>query len=96
MITGFGMMTYESNYNASRGLNLILYLALPTHLINFKVWCNQEPKMCRYRCDSFVLSLRFDDADLFCGLNNGSIQLWDLNFNILKREQESHDKGVKV
>ena len=68
--------------------------------INFfsrcQVWCNQEPRLSRYRCESFVLSLRFDEADLFCGLNNGSIQLWDLNFNIQKREQEFHDKGVKV
>jgi hypothetical protein len=23
-------------------------------------------------------------------------QLWDLSFNILKKEQECHDKGVKV
>jgi hypothetical protein len=34
--------------------------------------------MIRLRCDSFILSLRFVEADLFCGLNNGSIQLWDL------------------
>ena len=34
--------------------------------------------MTRLQCDSFILSLRFVESDLFCGLNNGSIQLWDL------------------
>ena len=49
----------------------------------------------RLFCDSFVLSIKCDDDKIFCGLNNGSIQAWDLATLGKTREQECHDKGVK-
>lgn len=60
-----------------------------------EVWRCREPKLRRLFCDSFVLSLRFVEDHLYCGLNNGSLQLWDLNWAAKQREQEIHLKGVK-
>ena len=51
--------------------------------------------MRRLFCDSFVLCLRFEDTNLFCGLNNGSLQLWDTDWTAKRREQQIHAKGVK-
>jgi hypothetical protein len=65
-----------------------------------QVWQNQRPKLKRLSCDSFVLSIKmYKDSSLFCGLNNGTLQLWDLNRQGGEKkvhEQEVHDKGVKV
>ena len=66
-----------------------------------EVWQNQRPKIRRLSCDSFVLSLKvYQDRYLYCGLNNGSLQLWDLTYGtsgVSKiQEKEVHDKGVKV
>ncbi|TRY62782.1 hypothetical protein TCAL_13031 [Tigriopus californicus] len=60
-----------------------------------EVWRYREPKNKRLHCDSFVLSVAFQGQSLFCGLNSGVIQLWDLDWNAKKREQEVHEKGVK-
>jgi len=59
------------------------------------MWRTREPKAKRLFCDSFVLSLKTDDDRIFCGLNNGSVQAWDLNYLGKLREQECHEKGVK-
>jgi len=61
-----------------------------------EVWRYREPKLRRLFCDSFVLSLRFSGDSLYCGLNNGCLQLWDLHWAARKREQEIHDKGVNL
>ena len=60
-----------------------------------EVWRFREPKSKRLFCDSFVLSLKFSGDSLYCGLNNGTVQLWDLDWMAKKREQEMHEKGVK-
>ena len=61
-----------------------------------EVWRFREPKLRRIHCDSFVLCLKFDgNDDLYCGLNNGSLQLWDLKYSTKRKEEEIHDKGVK-
>ena len=60
-----------------------------------EVWRYREPKLRRLQCESFVLSLKFVEDELFCGLNNGCLQLWDLEWTSKKREEEIHDKGVK-
>ena len=60
-----------------------------------EVWRYREPKLRRLQCESFVLCLTFDGDSLYCGLNNGSLQLWDLDWAAKKREQEIHDKGVQ-
>ncbi|XP_023319808.1 F-box/WD repeat-containing protein 11 [Eurytemora carolleeae] len=59
------------------------------------IWRFREPKAKRLFCDSFVLSVRSDDSIIFCGLNNGCIQAWDISYLGKIREQECHDKGVK-
>lgn len=59
------------------------------------VWRFREPKAKRLFCDSFVLSVRSDDTVIFCGLNNGCVQAWDISYLGRIREQECHDKGVK-
>jgi len=59
------------------------------------MWRCREPKAKRLFCDSFVLSIKCDDDKIFCGLNNGCIQAWDLATLGKTREQECHDKGVK-
>jgi len=59
------------------------------------MWRCREPKAKRLFCDSFVLSIKADDDKIFCGLNNGCIQAWDLAYLGKIREQECHDKGVK-
>ena len=64
-----------------------------------EVWQTQRPKLKRLSCDSFVLSLRVHhDRYLHCGLNNGTLQLWDLQQKLGTKlaEKEVHDKGVKV
>ena len=66
-----------------------------------EVWQTQQPKVKRLSCDSFVLSIKVhQDRHLYCGLNNGSLQLWDLqSANVGQRIHEHpdvHDKGVKV
>jgi len=58
-------------------------------------WRYREPKAKRLFCDSFVLSLKADESKIFCGLNNGCVQSWDLSYLAKIREQECHDKGVK-
>ena len=60
-----------------------------------EVWRFREPRVRRLFCDSFVLCLRFEDTSLFCGLNNGSLQLWDTDWTAKRREQQIHAKGVK-
>ncbi len=40
--------------------------------------------------------MKFDGDSLYCGLNNGSLQLWDLDWAAKKREQEVHEKGVQL
>lgn len=58
-----------------------------------------------------MLSVKSDEERIYCGLNNGcvqvsqnqpskagdklSIKIWDLNTLAKIREQELHDKGVK-
>jgi len=59
------------------------------------MWRFREPKVKRLFCDSFVLSVRCDDEVIFCGLNNGCVQAWDVSYLGKIREQECHDKGVK-
>jgi len=59
------------------------------------MWRSREPKAKRLFCDSFVLSLKADDSRIFCGLNNGCVQAWDLSYLGRIREQECHDKGIK-
>ena len=65
----------------------------------------------RLFCDSFVLSVKADDEKIFCGLNNGCVQVkkqnklnqnqtnfikvWNFEWLAKVREQECHDKGVK-
>ena len=66
-----------------------------------EVWQSQRPKVKRLSCDSFVLSIKVhQDRHLYCGLNNGSLQLWDLQSasvgQRLHEHPEAHDKGVKV
>ena len=41
------------------------------------------------------MSLRFEDNHLFCGLNNGTVQIWDIESNKKLREFTAHLKGVK-
>ena len=60
-----------------------------------EVWRFREPRVQRLFCDSFVLCLRFEDTNLYCGLNNGSLQLWDTDWTAKRREQQIHAKGVK-
>ena len=60
-----------------------------------EVWRFREPRTRRLFCDSFVLCLRFEDTALFCGLNNGALQLWDTDWTAKRREQQIHAKGVK-
>jgi len=59
------------------------------------VWRSREPKAKRLFCDSFVLSLKSDEDTLFCGLNSGCVQAWDMTYLGKTKEQECHDKGVK-
>lgn len=59
------------------------------------MWRHREPKTKRLFCDSFVLSVKADDEKIYCGLNNGCVQVWDLEYLAKTREQECHDKGVK-
>ena len=62
-----------------------------------QVWQSQRPKLKRLSCDSFVLSLKMHRGNhLYCGLNNGTLQHWDLGIGSKTKEQEVHDKGVKV
>ena len=64
-----------------------------------EVWQTQRPKLKRLSCDSFVLSLKVHhDRYAYCGLNNGTLQLWDLNQKLGTKliEKEVHEKGVKV
>ena len=62
-----------------------------------EVWHNQRPKLKRLSCDSFVLSIKVQGEYLYCGLNNGTLQLWDLHRSALLYEKEDiHDKGIKV
>jgi len=66
-----------------------------------EVWQSQRPKVKRLSCDSFVLSIKVhQDRHLYCGLNNGSLQLWDLQSasvgQRLHEHPDAHDKGVKV
>ena len=64
----------------------------------------------RLFCDSFVLSVKADDERIYCGLNNGCVQVkyfiihqylisfvkvWNFEWLAKVREQECHDKGVK-
>ena len=49
----------------------------------------------RLFCDSFVLSVKSDEERIYCGLNNGCVQVWNLEYLAKTREQECHDKGVK-
>lgn len=59
------------------------------------MWRHREPKTKRLFCDSFVLSVKADDERIYCGLNNGCVQVWELEYLAKVREQECHDKGVK-
>jgi len=43
------------------------------------MWRHREPKTKRLFCDSFVLSVKSDEERIYCGLNNGCVQIWDLN-----------------
>ena len=64
-----------------------------------EVWQTQRPKLKRLSCDSFVLSIKVHhDRHLYCGLNNGTLQLWDLQQKMGEKltDKEVHDKGVKV
>merc|ERR1719273_2377180 len=64
-----------------------------------EVWQTQNPMSNRFSCDSFVLSLRvYLDQYLYCGLNNGTLQIWDLNKNYGTKltEKKIHNKGVKT
>ena len=68
-----------------------------------EVWQSQRPKLKRLSCDSFVLSIKVhNDKHLYCGLNNGTLQLWDLNQSVagsgdkLHEMEDSHEKGIKV
>ncbi len=80
---------YQSNDNPGK-------MCWQVHQLK-QVWQNQRPKLKRLSCDSFVLSLKLHrDANLYCGLNNGTLQLWDLGLGSKIKEQEVHDKGVKV
>ena len=63
------------------------------------MWQTQRPKLKRLSCDSFVLSIKVHhDRHLYCGLNNGTLQLWDLQQKMGEKltDMEVHDKGVKV
>jgi len=68
-----------------------------------EVWQNQRPKLKRLSCDSFVLSIKVhQEKHLYCGLNNGSLQLWDLNNRSVSgvndkvyEKEDLHDKGIK-
>ena len=68
-------------------------------------WRQNQPKHFRVNCDSFVLSVVITKSPktfkpfLYCGLNNGDLQLWTVSDNNLYskiREMEVHRKGVKV
>ena len=68
-------------------------------------WREHRPKHYRVDCDSFVLSVCIQNSPkslkpfLYCGLNNGDLQLWALSDDKVfakVREQEVHSKGVKV
>lgn len=59
------------------------------------MWRHREPKTKRLFCDSFVLSVKADDEKIYCGLNNGCVQVWNFEWLAKVREQECHDKGVK-
>lgn len=69
-----------------------------------EVWQSQRPKLKRLSCDSFVLSIKVhQEKYLYCGLNNGSLQLWDLDRSVagtsndkLREEEDMHEKGIKV
>ena len=69
-----------------------------------QVWQAQRPKLKRLSCDSFVLAIKVHhEKYLYCGLNNGSLQLWDLDLSIsngidmkLHEMEEIHEKGIKV
>ena len=66
-----------------------------------EVWQRQRPKLKRLSCDSFVLSIKVhQDRYLYCGLNNGGLQLWDLGFGRsgekIHQKDDIHDKGIKV
>ena len=39
------------------------------------VWRHREPKTKRRFCDSFVLSVKSDEERIYCGLNNGCVQV---------------------